>query len=105
MKAFGSIVLIAGGQNKGLDLDVLARDPSHVHAVVAIGDAAGEVEAAFAGVDARPRWTANRINNTSPIITAAYVMKNQSIGRSWNISEMLSKTLYHGLTLKGAQVV
>ena len=56
----------------------------------------------FSGVDARPRWTANRINNTSPIITAAYVMKNESVGRSWNISEMLSKTLYHGLTLKGA---
>jgi hypothetical protein len=59
-------------------------------------------QTAFAGVDARPRWTANRINNTSPIITAAYVMKNESVGRSWNISEMLSKTLYHGLTLKGA---
>jgi Carboxypeptidase regulatory-like domain len=59
-------------------------------------------QTAFAGVDARPRWTANRINNTSPIITAAYVMKNESLGRSWNISEMLSKTLYHGLTLKGA---
>src|SRR5205823_644311 len=42
--------LIAGGQNKGLDLDVLARDASRVRAVVAIGDAAGEVEAAFAGV-------------------------------------------------------
>ena len=59
-------------------------------------------QTAFAGIDARPRWTANRINNTSPIITAAYVMKNESLGRSWNISEMLSKTLYHGLTLKGA---
>jgi hypothetical protein len=59
-------------------------------------------QTAFAGVDARPRWTANRINNTSPVITAAYVMKNESLGRSWNISEMLSKTLYHGLTLKGA---
>jgi hypothetical protein len=59
-------------------------------------------QTSFAGVDARPRWTANRINNTSPIITAAYVMKNESVGRSWNISEMLSKTLYHGLTLKGA---
>ena len=59
-------------------------------------------QTAFTGVDARPRWTANRINNTSPIITAAYVMKNQGIGRSWNVSEMLSKTLYHGLTLKGA---
>ena len=29
-------------------------------------------------------------------------MKNQNIGKSWNISGMLSKTLYRGLTLKGA---
>jgi hypothetical protein len=29
-------------------------------------------------------------------------MKNQSIGSSWNISGSLSKTLYHGLSLKGA---
>jgi UDP-N-acetylmuramoylalanine--D-glutamate ligase len=48
--SFASIVLIAGGQNKGLDLSVLARGAPHVRAVVAIGDAAGEVEAAFAGV-------------------------------------------------------
>jgi hypothetical protein len=56
----------------------------------------------FTGVDNRPRWTANRINTGTPTITAAYVMKNESMGRSWNISEMLSKPLYHGLTLKGA---
>jgi hypothetical protein len=60
-------------------------------------------QTAFTGVDARPRWTANRINNTAPnVITSAIVMKNQSIGRSWNISQMLSKSLYHGLTLRGA---
>jgi len=49
-KAFESIVLIAGGQNKGLDLGVLAGAAPRVRAVVAIGDAAGDVEAAFAGV-------------------------------------------------------
>ena len=54
--SFDSIVLIAGGQNKGLDLGVLARGAPHIRAVVAIGDAAGEVEAAFAGV--RPVQTA-----------------------------------------------
>ena len=59
-------------------------------------------QAAFTGVDARPRWTANRINTASPTITAAFVMKNQNIGRSWNFSQMLSKTLYHGLTVRGA---
>ena len=49
-KAFDSIVLIAGGQNKGLDLGVLVDAAPRVRAVVAIGDAAGEVETAFAGV-------------------------------------------------------
>jgi hypothetical protein len=60
-------------------------------------------QSAFVGVDNRPRWTANRINNTSPnIITSALVMGNESIGKSWNFSGSLSKTLYHGLSLRGA---
>jgi len=49
--AFESLVLIAGGRNKGLDLAGLAG-ASSVRAVVAIGEAAGEVGAVFAG--ARP---------------------------------------------------
>jgi UDP-N-acetylmuramoylalanine--D-glutamate ligase len=49
-RSFDSIVLIAGGQNKGLDLGVLVDAAPRVRAVVAIGDAAGEVEVAFAGV-------------------------------------------------------
>jgi len=49
-KSFDSIVLIAGGQNKGLDLGVLVDAAPHLRAVVAIGDAAGDVESAFAGV-------------------------------------------------------
>jgi UDP-N-acetylmuramoylalanine--D-glutamate ligase len=50
---FASVVLIAGGQNKGLDLSVMARTAPPVHAVVAIGEAAGEVRAAFeiTGID------------------------------------------------------
>ena len=60
-------------------------------------------QTAFTGVDNRPRWTANRINNTSPnIITSALVMGNQSIGSAWNVSGSLSKTLYHGLSIRGA---
>lgn len=50
IRAFDSLVLVAGGQNKGLDLSVLSSEAARVRAVVAIGDAAGEVEAAFAGV-------------------------------------------------------
>jgi hypothetical protein len=36
------------------------------------------------------------------VITNAFVMKNQSVGSSWNLSGSLSKTLYHGLTVRGA---
>ncbi len=48
--AFDSVVLLAGGLNKGLDLEVLAEVAGHVRAVVAFGDAAGDVESAFTGV-------------------------------------------------------
>ena len=47
--AFPSLVWIAGGRNKGLDLTVLAHGVDHVRAVVALGEAADEVMAAFAG--------------------------------------------------------
>jgi len=50
IRSFPSVVLIAGGQNKGLDLRVLAEDAPRIRAVVAIGEAAAEVEQAFAGV-------------------------------------------------------
>jgi UDP-N-acetylmuramoylalanine--D-glutamate ligase len=45
---FASVVLIAGGRNKGLDLSVLAAAVPPVRAVVAIGEAGAEVAAAFA---------------------------------------------------------
>lgn len=47
---FGAVVLIAGGRNKGIDLSVLAATAPPVRAVIAIGESAGEVAAAFAGV-------------------------------------------------------
>jgi UDP-N-acetylmuramoylalanine--D-glutamate ligase len=47
---FDSVVLIAGGQNKGLDLRALAGSADRVRAVVAIGEAAAEVERAFGSV-------------------------------------------------------
>jgi UDP-N-acetylmuramoylalanine--D-glutamate ligase len=48
--AVGSAVVIAGGRNKGLDLAVLAEAAPAVRGVVAIGEAAVEVAAAFAGI-------------------------------------------------------
>jgi UDP-N-acetylmuramoylalanine--D-glutamate ligase len=44
---FRSVVLIAGGRNKGLDLSALAATVPPVRAVVAIGEAGGDVEKAF----------------------------------------------------------
>ena len=46
--AFESVVLIAGGRNKGLDLRCLAAAPS-VRAVVALGESAPEISSIFAG--------------------------------------------------------
>ena len=50
VEGFESVVLIAGGRNKGLDLGALRAGAARIRAVVAIGDAAGEVAAAFDGV-------------------------------------------------------
>ena len=49
LRSFESAVLIAGGQNKGLDLGGLLDGVDRVHAVVAIGEAAQEVREAFEG--------------------------------------------------------
>jgi UDP-N-acetylmuramoylalanine--D-glutamate ligase len=53
---FPSVVLIAGGRNKGLDLSPLRSAAERVRAVVALGEAGHEVAAAFDGV--RPVVTA-----------------------------------------------
>ncbi len=49
VQGFGSVVLIAGGRNKGLDLGELAQAADRIRAVVAIGEAADDVAAAFDG--------------------------------------------------------
>ena len=49
MRGFDSVVLIAGGRNKGLDLSALATTAPPVRSVVAIGETAAQVAAAFAG--------------------------------------------------------
>ena len=50
IRAFESVVLIAGGRNKDLDLSQMATEPHRMAGVVAIGDDAHLIEAAFAGV-------------------------------------------------------
>jgi hypothetical protein len=54
---------------------------------------------AFAGADTRPRWTTgNRINAN---VANAVVLKNQNVGRSWNLATSLSKTFGAGF-IRGA---
>ena len=49
LRGFEHAVLIAGGRDKALDLSVLREHADRLEAVVAIGEAGSEVEAAFAG--------------------------------------------------------
>jgi UDP-N-acetylmuramoylalanine--D-glutamate ligase len=56
LRGFDSVVLIAGGRNKGLDLSDLTKEADRIRAVVAIGEAAHDVAVAFDGI--RPVRTA-----------------------------------------------
>jgi UDP-N-acetylmuramoylalanine--D-glutamate ligase len=47
LESFDSVVLLAGGRNKGLDLGVLAHEAARLRAVVAFGEAAPEVARSF----------------------------------------------------------
>jgi UDP-N-acetylmuramoylalanine--D-glutamate ligase len=47
ISSFDSVVLLAGGRNKGLDLGVLAAEAPRLRGVVAFGEAGPEVAAAF----------------------------------------------------------
>jgi UDP-N-acetylmuramoylalanine--D-glutamate ligase len=47
LRGFDSVVLIAGGRNKGLDLRVLRAEAHRLRAVVAIGEASSAVASAF----------------------------------------------------------
>ncbi|GAC1656571.1 MAG: carboxypeptidase regulatory-like domain-containing protein [Gemmatimonadaceae bacterium] len=54
----------------------------------------------FTGPDNRPRWTTgNRIN---PNITSAIVLKNESVGYSYNLSGALEKAFANGFFAKAA---
>jgi hypothetical protein len=72
-------------------------------------------QSAFVGADYRLRWVGplctpplvspcvNRINNTATNTVARnIVMKNQSVGRSWNISGSLERPFSNGLFIKTA---
>ena len=60
-------------------------------------------QTAYTGADKRPRWTNNRINNaTGNQVTAAIVLKNQNIGRNWNVAFSANRPNWHGLTVRTA---
>ena len=74
-----------------------------------------QAQSAFVGADNRPRWVGtacgvgtvggcvNRINNVAGNqVTSAIVLKNQDIGRNWNIAFSASKPMWHGLSLRTA---
>ena len=72
-------------------------------------------QSAFVGVDSRMRWVGpscavptpgpcqNRINNAAGNVVARnIVMKNQSVGRTWNIDGSLERPFSNGLFVKAA---
>ncbi|MHB8670564.1 MAG: UDP-N-acetylmuramoyl-L-alanine--D-glutamate ligase [Acidimicrobiales bacterium] len=67
LRGFDSVVLIAGGRNKGLSLAPLAAGVDRVRAVVAIGEAAPQVAQVFAGI--RPVRTAETM--AQAVLTAS----------------------------------
>ena len=60
IRAFESLVLIAGGRNKGLDLSEIASEPQRMRGVVAIGEAADLVAGLFEGTCPVERATSMR---------------------------------------------
>ncbi len=50
IRAFDSLVLIAGGRNKGLDLSGLGSEPKRMRGVVAIGEAGDQIAQVFATI-------------------------------------------------------
>lgn len=50
IRAFDSLVLIAGGSRKGVDLSPMGAEPGRLRGVVAIGEAASDIRAVFADI-------------------------------------------------------
>jgi UDP-N-acetylmuramoylalanine--D-glutamate ligase len=67
ISSFDSVVLIAGGRNKDLDLSVLAGESERLRGVVAFGEAGAEVAAAFTGTTTR----VERVGNMHDAVRAA----------------------------------
>ena len=109
VKGLAHVVLIAGGRAKGIDLTVLRATVPPVVAVVALGEAAGEVERAFAGLvpvttvasmhDAVAEAQARAIHGGSVLLSPgcasldmyeSYAQRGEAFAAS--ISELLTET-------------
>ncbi len=73
---------------------IYSRDVNGVYYIDANLPAA---QATFAGADARPRWTSNRIYSN---VANATVLKNQNEGRAWTVSGSLEKAFRTGFWMK-----
>ena len=66
-------------------------------------------DGAFTGVDTRPRWISDKCptisgtqtNRINCVATSAVVLKNQSVGKTWNVAFTLEKPYWKGLWFKG----
>lgn len=72
VSGFDSVVLIAGGKNKGIDLSELAQSSDRITAVVAIGDAKDDVAAVFDGL-----CPVELANNMDQAVKASAVLANR----------------------------
>jgi hypothetical protein len=86
---------LPGGWSGTIDYQY-SRDVNGIYYINANLPAA---QSAFVGPDNRPRWTSNRINSA---VTTAIALKNQDVGRSWNIAGSLERMLRDGLWVKTA---
>ena len=76
---------------------IYSRDVNGVYYINANLD---DPDTTFAGADNRPRWTSsNRINAN---ITSNIVMKNQDVGRAWNIAASLRRAFQNGFFMTAA---
>lgn len=61
-----------------------------------------EPNSAYSGPDQRPRWTSSGASRINPNIQNAIVMKNQNVGKSWNVAASLERPLGSGFFAKAA---
>ncbi len=85
---------------------IYSRDVNGVYYIDANLD---DADGTFAGADARPRWSTDNCPTVSGTqqrincnITNNIVMKNQNVGRAWNLAASVTRTFNKGLFFKAA---